>query len=145
MPFNASTTPCHGSAPKAGSQAYGFAPTASSVGERRTSRRSGNKGDTVDFLERGLAVLHRIESGLAQRAGARALRGFLQMAHRRARRDQLAQLVVQDHELGERFSSLVAGAAAVAAAAADAEVPARDCLCLEARLREQLGIGRMRF
>src|SRR5688500_5649943 len=86
--------------------------------------RSGNKRDTVDRVARGLALLHRFERRLAQEARARAPRRLLQLAQRRATGDELAQLVVQDHELGDRLAALVAGAAAFAAAFAGLELPA---------------------
>jgi hypothetical protein len=41
---------------------------------------SGNKRDTVDLLQRGLALAHRVEGGVAQEPRARALRGFAQLA-----------------------------------------------------------------
>src|SRR5687767_16014291 len=101
-----------------------FFPTEISEGERPMRRRSGNKGDTVDLLKRGLALLHRVEGGVAQEARAGTQRRLLELAHRRAARDQLAQLVVEDHQLGDRLAALVARAAALAAALADHEFPA---------------------
>src|SRR5687767_8673026 len=90
------------------SQGIFRSPREISVGERRISRRSGNKSDTVDLLQRGLALAHRVERGIAQEARAAAARRFLQLAQRRAAGDELAQLVVQDHELGDRLAALVA-------------------------------------
>src|SRR5262245_30261021 len=114
--------PCHGSAPNSGSHATRFSPTQTSAGPRRISSGSGNKRDTVDLLQRGLAFLDRREGRLAQEARAGALRRLLERAQRRARGDELAQLVVQDHELRDRLASAVAGAATLPATLADAEI-----------------------
>src|SRR5581483_7717712 len=100
----------------------------SDSGASPITTRSRDKSDTVDLLECGFAAAHCLEGGLAQHARARSARRFLELAHRGARRDQLAQLVVQHHQLGDRLASLVARAAALAAAAADAEADARGLL-----------------
>src|SRR5688500_2357223 len=101
-----------------------FSPTQISEGDRLTRSRSGNTGDPVDFQQRGLALADRVEGGVAQEARAGALRRLLELAHRRAAGDQLAQLVVEDHQLGDRLAAPVAPAAALAAAAPDQEFPA---------------------
>src|SRR4029453_15163870 len=85
-------------------------------GPRRTSRRLRHESDTVHLLERGLAAAHGVEGGVAQEARAVARRGVLQVAGRRARDDQLADLVVHHQQLGDRLAPAVTGAAAFAAA-----------------------------
>src|SRR5690348_2834449 len=105
-----------------------FSPRSSSDGAKpivSASRKNlVNKRDTVDFLQCRLALAHGIERRVAQQAGAVAHRRFLELAHRGAGGDQLAQLVVEDHQLGDRLAAAVAGAAALAAALAELELPA---------------------
>src|SRR5262245_26395074 len=74
-----------------------------------------HKSDTIDLLESGFVGLHELQGSLAQRQGAGGARRGLQLARRGARYDQLAQVVVQDEQLADRFPSLEAGAAALAA------------------------------
>src|SRR5688572_29144684 len=95
--------------------------------------RLGNKSDTVDLLKRGFALAHRLERRVAQEARAAAARRVLQLAQRRAAGDELAHLVVQHEELGDRLAPLVAGAPAFAAALAEHEVPVERGLRLEPR------------
>src|SRR3954470_22286868 len=90
-------------------------PASTSPGVSSTRSFSGNKRDTVDLLQRGLALAHRVVGGVAQEPRARALRGFAELPDRRPAGDQLTQLVVQDHELGDRHATFVARAAALAA------------------------------
>src|SRR5258706_15536425 len=90
-------------------------PRTFSRSPRRFSR-SVDKRDTVDLLQRGLALAHGLERRLAQRARAVSLRRLLELPDRRARDDQLADLVVQDQQLRDRLAALEAGAAALAAA-----------------------------
>src|SRR5688572_20796799 len=101
------------SAPRHGSTESSSASSGSSLSD---------KCDTVDLLQRGLAAPHGIERGLAQEARAVRRRAVLQLADRRARRDQLAQLVVEDQQLGDRTAPAVARAAAFAAALAFLEI-----------------------
>src|ERR1700704_414301 len=105
----AAAAPCQGSAPKAGSHAIvrfsitrGRTPpeirrNASESGASAIRIRSLDKRNTVDLFQRGFTVLHGLERGIAQEARAACPRGFLQLAHRGAAGDQLAQLVVEDH------------------------------------------------
>src|SRR5687767_15539404 len=81
-----------------------------------TTCGSGNKRNTVDLLQRGLAPAHHVERRIAEKACPGTARRLLQLAQRRAAGDDLAQLVVQDHELGDRLAALVARATAFPAA-----------------------------
>src|SRR5262249_58608401 len=101
-------------------------PASTSSGVRTTRSLSGNKRDTVDLLQRGAALAHRVERGVAQEPGAGALRSVAEPAHRGPVGDELAQLVVQDHELGDGHAPLVARAAALAAALARDDLPLGD-------------------
>src|SRR4029077_20695331 len=96
--------------------------------------RSGDKRNTVDLLERGLACLHRVERGIAEEARAARARSLLELAHGSASRDELADLVVEDHQLGDRFAALVSRAAALPA-------PASQTKTVRLRLR----LGEPRF
>src|SRR5882724_863613 len=89
--------------------------------------RSGNKGDTIDFLERCFAFSHRIKCRLAQEPGAVFAGGLPELTHGSAACYQLANLVVQDQELRDRLAATVARSAAFAATAsgAEAECPRR--------------------
>src|SRR5438309_4853359 len=122
--FSAEIAPCQGSAPSAGSQATLSFPTVISAGARPISSRSGNKRDTVDLLQRGLAFPDGFERRVAQEARAGVVRRLLQLPQRGARGDQFAQLVGENHQLGDRLAPLVARSAALPAAAAYPERPA---------------------
>src|SRR3989449_7602102 len=143
--FSAEIAPCQGSAPNAGSQATLSFPTVISAGARPISSRSGNKRDTVDLLQRGLAFPDGFERRVAQEARAGAVRRLLQLPHRGARGDQFAQLVGEDHQLGDRLAALVARAAALAAAAAHAECPTLGVRLVQAGFRQVLGRGLVIF
>src|SRR4051812_35723489 len=89
--------------------------SATESGSSDTSRRSpqnlsrsAHKRDTVDLLKRGFAFAHRFERRLAQGAGAVPLRRVLQLPDRRAGDDELAQLVVEDQQLGDRLAAFEA-------------------------------------
>src|SRR5256884_8603110 len=103
--------------------------------------RSLDKRNTVDLFQGGFTVLHGRERGIAQEAGAVCPGGFLQLAHRGTRGDQLAQLVVEDHQLGDRLASLVAGAAALAAAAPGAKAERSGLRLGEAGFLEESRVG----
>src|SRR5262245_1288442 len=77
--------------------------------------RSRHEGDTVDLLQAGRAAAHTRERGLPQEAGAARLRRHLDLAYRLARRDQLAQLVVEQQRLGDGAAPAVAAAPALPA------------------------------
>src|SRR5260370_7059604 len=77
--FSAAIAPCQGSAPNAGSQATLSFPTVISAGARPISSRSGNKRDTVDLLERGLAFPDGFESCVAQDPRPAAVRPLLEL------------------------------------------------------------------
>src|SRR5262249_40284191 len=115
--------------------------SVSASGASPIRRRSGDKGDTVDLLQRGLAGLHGVEGGVAQEARAARLRGLLELAHRRTPGDELADLVVEDHELGDGLASLEPRAAALAAAAAYAEAVRAHLLRGEAGFLEERFLG----
>src|SRR5213592_2764259 len=99
----AATVPCQGCAPSPGSHAIvrfsltrGRTPpearrSASESGASAIRIRSLDKRNTVDLFQRGFTVLHGIERGIAQEAGAARPGGFLQLAHRGAAGDQLTQ------------------------------------------------------
>src|SRR3954469_10011422 len=76
-----------------------------------------HKSDTIDLLEIGFSGLHELHRGIAQGLGAGFARRLFQLARRRARDDELAQLVVEHQQLADGFSSLEAGSAAFAATA----------------------------
>src|SRR5215831_7221355 len=123
------------------SSARGFAPpdtrrsdTASGASPIR--RRSGDKRDTVDLLQGGLAGFDRVECGVAQEARAARQRRLLQLAHRCAAGDQLADLVVEDHQLGDGLASLVPRAAAFPAPSPDPEAEGARLLGREAGFLE---------
>src|SRR6267378_7661511 len=97
---------------------------------------SRQSGDTVGLQKGGNAVLHQLERGGAEEFRAARERELLEAACRRARHDRLAQLVVQDEQLADRAAALIAGAAALGAAAAGAELPVRDRRQLQARLAD---------
>src|SRR6266852_8267103 len=139
--FSAAIAPCQGSAPNAGSQATRSFPTVISAGARPISSRSRNKRDTVDLLQRGLAFPDGFERRVAQEARAGAVRRFLQLPQRGAGGDQFAQLVGEDHQLGDRLAALVARAAALAAAAAHPECPTLGVRPVQAGFRQELGRG----
>src|SRR5262249_432023 len=124
------------------SSARGFTPpdtrrsdTASGASPIR--RRSGDKRDTVDLLQRGLAAPDRVERGVAQEARAARLRRLLERSHRGAPGDQLADLVVEYHQLGDRLASLEPRAAAFPASAPDPEAELARLLGRQARFLEQ--------
>src|SRR5712691_4236137 len=149
----AAAAPCQDAAPRAGSHATvrfsltrGRAPpetrrSASESGASAIRMRSLDKRNTVDLFQGGFTVLHGCERGVAQEAGAACPGGFLELAHRGTGGDQLAQLVVEDHQFGDRLASLVAGAAAFAAAAPGAEAERGRLRFGEAGLLEQGRIG----
>src|SRR5260221_11525453 len=115
--------------------------SASESGASAIRTRSLNKRNTVDLFQRGFTPLHSLQCRIAQEPRAARPGGLLQLAHRGTGGDQLAQLVVEDHELGDRLAPLVAGAAAFAASAPDAE-PERGGLRLgEAGLLEERRVG----
>src|SRR5882724_10642078 len=97
---------------------------------------SRQSGDTVGLQQGGNAVLHELECSAADEFRAARERELLEAACRRARHDRLAQLVVQDEQLADRAAALVAGAAALGAAAAGTERPVRDRRQLQARLAD---------
>src|SRR5258706_176940 len=149
----AAAAPCQGCAPSAGSHAIerfsltrGRAPletrrSASESGASAIRIRSLDKRNTVDLFQGGFTVLHGLERGIAQEACAACPRGFLQLAHRGAAGDQLAQLVVEDHQFRDRLASLVAGAAALAAAAPGAKAERTSLRFGEAGFLEEGRIG----
>src|SRR5947209_11558164 len=149
----AATAPCQGCAPKPGSHAIvRFSLTrgrtlpearrsASESGASAIRIRSLDKRNTVDLFQSGFTVLHGLERGIAQEAGAAGPGGFLQLAHRGAGRDQLAQLVVEDHQFRDRLASLVAGATALAAAAPGAKAERSSLRLREAGFLEQCRVG----
>src|SRR5205807_6746366 len=151
--FSAAIAPCQGSAPNAGSQATLSFPmrfflshprnrtTVISAGARPISSRSRNKRDTVDLLERGLAFPDGFERRVAQEARAGVVRRLLQRPQRGARGDQFAQLVGENHQLGDRLAPLVARSAALPAAAAYPERPALGIRLVQAGFRQKLGRG----
>src|SRR5882672_5726524 len=150
---SAATAPCQGSAPKAGSHAivrFSLTRGRKAPEIRRSASESGasairirplDKRNTVDFFQCGFAVLHGVERRIAQEARAARPGGLLQLAHRGTGRDQLAQLVVEDHEFGDRLASLVAGATALAAAAPGAKAERGSLRLGEAGLLEQGRVG----
>src|SRR5205809_1269198 len=99
---------------------------------------SRQSGDTVGLQEGGHAALHELERDGADEFRAARQRQLLQAASRRAGHDRLAQLVVEDEQLADRAPALVAGAAAMGAAAAGPELPVRERGELEVRLADQL-------
>src|SRR5690242_8139373 len=115
--------------------------SVSASGARPTRTRSRDKRNTVDFLERGLAAFHGIERGVAQEARAAGARRLLELAHRGAPGDQLADLVVENHELCDGLAPLVARAAALPAAASQTESERARLRYAEAGLLEELGLG----
>src|SRR5262249_12364093 len=129
------------------SSARGFAPPetrrsdtesgASPISTRSGRRRSGNERDTIDLLQRGLAAPRRVERGVAQEARAARLSRLLGLAHRGAPGNQLADLVVEDHQLCDRLAPLVPGAAARAASPPDAETEGARLLGREPGFLEQ--------
>src|SRR5438093_8861327 len=104
------------------------------------STRSLDKSDTIDLVERGLASRHGRESSRAQRARAVLARRVLDMPRRRARSDELADLVVQDEQLRNRLAPPIADAAAFAAAPHGAEAKLRGLLCSNAGILQQLRV-----
>src|SRR4029078_11599533 len=78
---------------------------------------SRHKSDTVDLLECGFAAARELERRLAQWNGSRRDRRFAQHAHGLAREAEIASPVVHDQQLADRLAALVAGAAALRAAA----------------------------
>src|SRR4051812_36172867 len=74
------------------------------------------QGHPSDFFDGGGAAFHQVEGRQAQAAGAVGGGRGLDAADRLLVDDQLADLVVQGQDLGNRTAALVAGAAAVAAA-----------------------------
>src|SRR4051812_14078765 len=96
----------------------GFRPRRYSASRRRSAQRPmrrwlRHKSDTIDFLQCGFAGIDEPEGGVAERHRARGTRGFLQLARRSARGDQLTKLVVQHEQLADRFSSLEPSASAL--------------------------------
>src|SRR5258708_5865748 len=98
---------------------------------------SRHEGDTIDLIEGGFAAAHEIECRFAQAVGAELARGVLEGAHRLARTDELAHLVVERQRFGDGLATAKAGAAALPAAFAGAELPGRELLWIEARCGEQ--------
>src|SRR3954462_10660724 len=74
-----------------------------------------HKSDTIYLLECGFARLHQLQRRVAQRHRAGGDGSFLQLARRRARDDELAQLVVKHEQLADRLAALEARPPAVAA------------------------------
>src|SRR5258708_23400215 len=99
---------------------------------------SRQSGDTVGLQEGGDALRPELERRAAEELRAARERELLEAARRRARHDRLAQLVVQDQELADRAAALVAGAAAMGAAAPAPELPARNRLGMQARLDDEI-------
>src|SRR6478672_11969496 len=118
-PARAASTSCSASSAEApGATTTGLAPDTRMRSAQRPRRvfLLRHKSDTIDLLESGFSCLHHLQRGFAQRQGSGGLRRRFQLAHRRARHDQLAQLVVQRDQLADRLAALEAGAAARAAA-----------------------------
>src|SRR6266852_9869300 len=80
-------------------------------------RWSRHKGDTIDFLERGVAGFDQGKGGLPQRHGACRSRGLLEFSWHLARDDELSQVVAHHEQLADRLAPHVTGAAAAGAAA----------------------------
>src|SRR3569623_3666416 len=95
---------------------------AASPGTSAMRSVSADQRDTIDLLQRGAARLHLRVRGVALAARAAARGSFLDLADRRPRDDQFAQLVGEQQDLGDRTAALVAAAAAIPAAAALAEL-----------------------
>src|SRR5580700_7518536 len=74
---------------------------------RYTPTSSRHNGDTIDLLERRLAAPYQIESDAADQAHAAFLRQLLQLTHRRAIDDRLAQLIVEHQELTDRLAAAI--------------------------------------
>src|ERR1700675_3273630 len=89
---------------------------------RYTPTSSRHNGDTIDLLERGFAVAYEIERNAADQPYAALLRQLLELAHRSAIDDGLAQFVIEHQELADGFAPAVAAAAAMLAAAPDGKV-----------------------
>src|SRR5262245_29624700 len=88
------------------------------------------------LVDGGLALVDRQEAALAEGAHA-ALAGLVaQDVRRRLRDDELAQVVVEEHELEQRHPALVAAAVAGIAAATAEEGPTLHIRALEAQLHE---------
>src|SRR4030095_6617151 len=121
---NAPTAPCHGSAPKSGSQSSdclatmrGRSPpatraSATDAGASDIRSRSRHKRDTIDLLQGRFAEPDRFECRFAQKARSVGVRCVLDSAHRGALRNELTNLVVEDEKLGYRLAPFVARAAA---------------------------------
>src|ERR1700680_5264709 len=104
---------------------------------------SRHNGDTIDLLESGFAPAHEIERDAADQPHAALLGQLLQLAHRRAIDDGLAQLVVEHQELADGFSAPISAAAAMLAAAPDGEVVGGARGHRQLRFLEQLPRGHM--
>src|SRR5207248_2179147 len=77
-----------------------------------------HKSDTVDLLEACFSVIDQPHGGLPERQRAGGTRHFFKFSCRRARDDQLAQLVVQHEQLADRLAAAETGTAALRAALA---------------------------
>src|SRR5262245_44898665 len=81
-------------------------------GASATASSSRHESDTIDLLEAGRSPARELYRRLAQEAGAAAPRSVLDPPYRLAGRDHLAQLVVQQQDLGDRAAPAIAGAPA---------------------------------
>src|SRR5262245_34612325 len=150
---NATTAPCHGSAPKSGSQSSACFATirarsppamrasATDAGASDIRSRSRHKRDTIDLLQGGFAESDRFECRFAQKARSVGPRRILDLPHRCALRDELPNLVVEDEELGYRLAPRVARAAAFTAAAPNPEAKVARRGRIEPRFAQDSGIG----
>src|SRR5207237_5378520 len=114
---------------------------SSRCGERYAPSSPRHNGDTVHLLDRGLSAPHQIERRGADQPHARLVRQLLQLPHRHAIDDRLADLVVQHHELPYCLSAVVAGAAAVTASASLAELVGDAGYDWNVRFLEELARG----
>src|ERR1700738_4018482 len=99
---------------------------------------SRHNGDTIDLLERGLAPAHQIQRDAADQPHAALLRERLELAHRGAIDDRLAQFIVENQQFTDGLSAAITAAPAMLAAAADREVVSRARRYRQLRLLEHL-------
>src|ERR1700732_4399941 len=91
-------------------------------GERYAPTSSRHNGDTVHLLDGGLSTAHQIERRGTDQPHPGLARQLLQLPHRHATHDRLTYLVVQYHQFPHGLAAVIAGAAAVPAAAPLAEL-----------------------
>src|SRR4029077_11703704 len=91
-------------------------------GERYAPTSSRHNGDTIHLLDGGVSTPHQIKRRSTDEAHPSLPRQLLQLPHRHAADDRLADLIVQDHQLAHVPAAVIAGAATVPATASLAEL-----------------------